>query len=449
MTDRAVLTAQYLDLVRRSGAGRGELLSVMPRTGLLWDKYRDRFLSRPLFLGRAERDQLNEDLQHVRTALLSLPGALFGADLAAFAQACGLTGPQTAATLRSQAGQVTQLVRADLYPEPAGLRLLEYNMGSAVGGVDNPSMCRAMLRHPLLRDFAREHQLGYVDTMREQTRMIFAETGRDPGSYPTMAVTSWPDHYQRFRPFLHRMARRWRTLGLDTHACHIGQLQTGGGRVRLRGRPVDIIFRIFLTEHLLTPQGPDLIGPLLDAAADGQVAIFTPLDADLYGSKIPLAMLSDDAHRHLFTPAQLAAFDRVLPWTRVVRPGPVALEDGRTVDLLDYAAGHAEDLVLKPALAHGGMGVLAGWHPATSPQAWRAALRAALDAPSVLQRRIRPAAELCPGAAGEVVPWTVTWGVFTSPAGYGGVFARAYPEDSGRAIAQAGTGLIVGCCLTG
>lgn len=140
--------------------------------------------------------------------------------------------------------------------------------------------------------------------------------------------------------------------------------------------------------------------PVIDAVARGEVAMFTPLDAELYGSKAPLAMLSDDANRHLFTAAELAAFDRVLPWTRMVRPGPVTLEDGRTVDLLDYATSQAGDLVLKPTLLDGGAGVLPGWHPDTSAQLWRDRLISAMRGPWVIQRRIRPAPEMCPGERG-------------------------------------------------
>jgi hypothetical protein len=449
MTDRAALTAGYLAEVNRSGASRADLLSVMPKTGALAARYQLRYLSRPLFIGQAERDQLNDDLQHVRTALISLPDRLFGGDLAAFARACGLTEHQIRAVLRTRSGQVTQLARPDMYAEAAGLRLLEFNMGSGSGGIDNADICRAMLRHPVLKEYARAHHLSYVDTMREQVRMIFAETGFAPGSFPMMAVVAWPDHFQRVGLFFHKIARRWRVLGLDAHACHIGQLKTSGGRVRLRGRPVDIIFRIFLMEHLLDPAGQALIDPLLDAAADRQLTMYTPLDSELYGSKIPLAMLSDDASRPLFTAAQLAAFDRILPWTRLVRPGPVTLEDGRRVDLLGYAASHADDLVLKPALLHGGLGVLPGWHPGTTPRIWRERLADATQSPYIIQRRIRPVPELCPGEAGELVPWNVTWGVFTFPGGYGGMFARGFPENAGLAIALQGTGLHVGCCLSG
>ncbi len=448
MTDRATLTAIYLDEVARRGTRGSELLSGMPKSGPLEAKYKHDYLSRPLFIGHAERDQLNTDLQHLRTALVSLPDRLYGGDVAAFATAVGMTDRQVVAVLRSRAGQVTQLARADMYPEPSGLRLLEFNMGSGIEGTDNDGICRAMLRHPLLREFARTHRLGYVDTMRAQVSMIFSETGFEPGSFPMVALTDWPGHYPRIGTFLHKLARRWRTLGLDAHACHVGELKAAGGRVRLRGRPVDIIFRLFLIEHLLEPEGPALMDPVIDAAARGEVAMFTPLDSELFGSKATLAMASDDANRHLFTAAERAAFDRILPWTRMVRPGPVTLEDGRTVDLLDYATGHAGDLVLKPTLLHGGLGVLPGWHRDTSAEIWRDRLTSAMGGPYVIQRRIRPVPELCPGEDGEPVAWVVTWGVFTRPTGYGGVFARAFPADSQHVVLRAGTGAFAGCCLS-
>jgi hypothetical protein len=449
MTDRATLTAAYLDEVARHGTKASELLGVMPKTGLLAEGSGGRYLSRPLFIGQAESEQLNADLQHVRAALVSLPGRLHGGDLAAFGQAAGMTQAQISAVLRSRAANVTQLARADLYPQADGLRLLEFNMGSAVDGIENAEICRAMLRHPLLGEFARAHRLYCVDTFGEHISMIFGETGFSSGSFPMVAVVDWPDHFIRIRTFLHAVTRRWRTRGLDAHACHIGQLKVGRGRVWLRSRPVDIIFRIFLTEHLLESGGAELMDPVLDAVARGEVAMFTPLDAELYGSKAPLAMLSDHANRHLFSGAELAAFDRVLPWTRIVRPGPVTLEDGRVVDLFDYAIGHRRDLVLKPALRHGGLGVLAGWHRDTSPRRWRDQLGRAMSGPYVLQRRIRPVAELCPGEDGHPAGWIVTWGVFTFPAGYGGVFARAFRADSRLAVATTGTGLTLGCCLVG
>jgi hypothetical protein len=449
MPDRITLTERYLEEMARCGATGKDLLGFVTPTGLRAGR---KFLSRPLFIGHAEAERLNADLQHIRSALVSLPDRLYDGDLVRFGRAVGMTDGQVRAVVRSRAGQVnqvTQLARPDMYAEATGLRLLEFNMGSAADGLTTGDICRAMLRHPLLKEFGRTYQLHYPDTFRQHLDLIFTETGFAPGSNPVVAVVEWPERYPRSKRVLQLVARRWRTVGLDAHACHIGQLTMNRGRVWLRGRPVDIIFRIFLAEHLLTPEGHDLMDPVLDAVARGEVALFTPLDAEMFGSKVPLAMLSDQANRHLFSPTELAAIDRVLPWTRMVRPGPVTLEDGHTVDLYDYAVSHAADLVLKPALLHGGRGVVPGWAPETTEAVWRDQLTKAMGGPYVLQRRIRPDPELCPGDDGEPVPWVVTWGVFTFPAGYGGVYARAFPVDSPHEITTAGRHLTFGCAVTG
>ena len=445
MPDRSTLTERYLGEVTRRGVTGSDLLSVVPLTGLRAGLH---FLSRPLFLGHHEAEQLNTDLQHIRTALVSLPTRLYDGDLMAFGQAVGMTTSQAAAVVRSRTGQVTQFSRPDMYAVAGGLRLLEFNMGSASDGITIADICRYMLRHPVLKEFAREHGLSYPDTLRRQLDLIFAETGFAPGSWPVVAVADWPGRYPRVKHTLQGVARRWRTMGLDAHACHLGQLTRSNGRVWLRGRPVDIVFRIFLAEHLLWPGGHAVMDPLLDAVARDEVAMFTPLDSEMFGSKMPLAMLSDHANRHLFTPAELAAIDRVLPWTRMVRPGPVTLEDGHPVDLPDYAVSHASDLVLKPALLHGGKGVVPGWS-AGSEADWRDAIARAMGGPYVLQRRVQPDLELCPDDTGALIPWLVTWGVFTLPSGYAGAYGRASTLDAPYEITRPGQHLSLGCCLTG
>lgn len=436
VADRATLTTRYLDEVARRGETAAGLLAVMPTTGMLPEWYQQRYLSRPLFIGHAEADQVNSDLLHVRAAIASLPDLLYDGDRAAFGTAAGLTEVQTEGVLRTRAGRLTEWGRADMYPDAQGLRLMELNVGSVAGGSDIGEVCRAMLRYPLLREFARAHRLHYPDTMQEQIRLIFAESGFKPESNPMMAFVDWPGHFGPLAAYLRKVSRRWRGAGLDAHVCHIGQLRTQGGRVWLRKRPVDIIFRIFLIEHLLEPGGPELMFPVLDAVARGEVAMFTQIESDLYGSKAALAMLSDPANRHLFTPAQRAALDRVLPWTRMMRPGPVSLEDGSKVDLMEYALGHPGDLVLKPAFLHGGIGVLAGWD--TTEQVWRDSLSQAMGGPYILQRRVRVIPELCPGEDGEPVAWETTWGVFPSAAGFGGAWAKAFQAQPGQAVLQIG-----------
>jgi hypothetical protein len=450
---RAALTASYLEAVRERGARPGELVGDLAESqAVLLNSFYPgiQYLSRPLFVGHQEASSLHADVETVRSALVSLPDRLYDGDFIAFARAAGAEGYEITAAAASRSSPVSPQARTDLYEDDSGFRLMEFNMGSALGGMENADLCRAMLRHPLLAEFAAAHRLGYVDTMREQVTNLRTATGFAPGSSPVVAVADWPSSYaRRLGPYMHKLARRWRELGLDAHGCHLGELEVRGGRVWLAGRAVDVISRMFLLEYLLEPGAAELMEPVLGAAARGGVAMFTPLDSEVFGSKAALAMLSDERNRHLFTPAELASIDRILPWTRAVRPGPVTLEDGQRTDLLDYALGHAGDLVLKPALRYGGQDVLPGWHHQTTPGLWRDRLEKALDGPFVLQRRIRPVPELFPGDPGrEAVPWIVAWGLYTGASGFGGIIIRAGAVESGLAVLNVSSGAHVGCCLS-
>ena len=149
--NRATLTAAYLDEIKRRGVTGTELLGKLPESEMLNTFYSGRYLSRPLFLGHEEREQLFQDMVNLRSALVSLPNRLFGGDLAAFARAMGANDVQVSAIMRSRGNDVTKQLRADLYVDQSGgFRLLELNMGSALGGMDNADMVRALLEHPCL-----------------------------------------------------------------------------------------------------------------------------------------------------------------------------------------------------------------------------------------------------------------------------------------------------------
>lgn len=450
--DRAAITARYLDEVRRLDARPGEFADALAASeSVLLNSFYPgmRYLSRPVFIGHAERDRLHADVETLRAALVSLPGRLYGGDIAAFARAAGAEGYQVPAIARGVSSQVSRQARADLYADASGFRVMEFNMGSALGGMENADLCRGMLTDPVLAGFTKTLGLGYTDTMREQVANMRAATGFGPGSFPVVAVTDWPSSYaKRLGPYMGKLAVRWREFGLDAHACHVGELGVRGGRVWLDGRAVDVIARMFLLEYLLEPGAPALMDPILDAVARGEVAMFTPLDSELFGSKGALAMISDERNRDLFSAAELACFDRILPWTRMVRPGPVTLPDGSRADLLDYAAGHRGDLVLKPTMRYGGEGVLPGWQAGTSPRLWREQLAAASGGPQVIQRRIRPEAELFPVAGGDPAPYIVAWGVYTGEGGYGGIITRGAAVDTGLAVLNVSSGARCGCCFS-
>jgi hypothetical protein len=435
------LTDAYLAGFAASGVRAGQILDGV-RASTVDTCYMGRSLSRPAFLDQATLSTLSSDLEQLHLALTGLPDRLFGGDMAAFARAVGATDAQADIILRGRGSTPSRMGRADFYRDGLGFRLLEINWGAALGGLDGAVLNREMMQQPFVGDFVREHRLGYVDPMVELVHTLFAECDLAPGSTPVIALTDWPESFKTLEPRLHKSAQAYALYGIDARPCHVGQLRYADGRVWLDDVAVDVVYRLFLMEDLLDEAGPALIEPVLRAAERGEVAIFSPMDADLYGSKGALALLSDEANRPLYQPDVLAILDRILPWTRMARSGPVTVS-GATVDLTDYALAEQNELIIKPTLLHGGMGIVAGW--LAEPAEWRACLAAAMDQPYVVQRRIHPVPERFPTDTGTE-EWTLTWGAFMAYRGYGGMFVRGSRDLDGTVNMSSGaTGT---CCFT-
>ncbi len=416
------ITADYLSEVARRGGPPDELVAVARQhIDLSLTSYGHDVLRRPVFLDHATVTQLGADLAALHDALVAIPDRLFGGDVAAFARAAGMTEVQVTAIRRCGDTPPTTLSRTDIFRDEAGFGVLEVNLGSAIGGLDNAMLNRAFLTQPFVAEFVAAHRLTYLDSLAEMARTLRAECGFPDGTRPVVAATDWPESFGDTEEVLRYSAAELDPLGIDFRPCHLGHLVVRDRKVWLDGTPVDVIFCIFLIEDLLAPEGPALIDPVLRAAERGEVKLFTPLNGSLYGSKAALALLSDEASRPAYSAEELVHLDRILPWTRMVRPGPVTV-NSEQVDLAEYAAAEREDLLIKPTALHGGIGVVQGW--LVDRDEWDRQLKLAMGGPFVLQRRIRPLAELFP-APGGPQSWVLGWGAFHGIDGYSGMIIRA------------------------
>lgn len=438
---RNALTELYL---RESDGQQPDELVRLARSqvDLAATMYQDKCLSRPVLLSADEHAVLANDLVNLHAALTGLPDRLFGGELTAFAKAVGMTDTQVTGIMRGRGDAPTRLGRADLYHDGSAFRLLELNMGSTVGGLDNAILNRAVSANPFVADFTARHRLAFPDTMAELAHTLLTECKVPSGERPLIVAADWPDSFATLEPRLRYSAAQLAPLGVDIVPCHLGQLSIKDGLVYLDGRKVDLLYRIFMVEDLLDPRAPELIDPVLQAAERGAVRIFTPMDSELYGSKGALAMLSDEENRGLFGAEELESLDRILPWTRMVRPGDVTVA-GERVELREYALAQREELILKPTLLHGGSGVRPGW--LTEPGDWESSVDAAMGEPFVLQQRIRPEPEPFRTEDG-VLPHVLNWGVFLCARGYGGAIARGTTDLDGGLVNVA-SGSTATCCF--
>ncbi|MET9385474.1 hypothetical protein ABZY09_31475 [Streptomyces sp. NPDC002928] len=438
------ITARYLETFDRP-------VLPLPESPFARIRYAGQYLSRPVFLEAEELSSLERDLSLVHSALCSLPRRLYGGSLEDFARAVGMTEPQIACVLRgggSRAGAVTAIARADLYKDATGFRLLEWNFGSTIGGAENVDMCRALLGVPEMASFLAKEGMGHANSDEAMSTVLRSETGYPAGTRPVVALVDTPGIFPRSEAILNALAARWPDRGLSTRTGHLGELTRSDGRLELRGEPVDVVFRVFTIEDALAHLDDGLLEPLLSAVEDGEVAMFTPLDAELYGSKGALALLSDPAGQTGLTAEERDACARLLPWTRRVQPGEAVLRDGSRGNLLAHIRENQRELVLKPCFSYGGNGVTVGADPAVTPAMWQETLDQAADGSYVVQELIRAEPELFPSAApGGLSAWRLVWGVFTTRGGYAGTVVRGVPAEAESAVVNAAQGAFFGCCF--
>lgn len=461
MTADGPLTRRCLDRLASPAFDAEDLLARIRASEFLLAAYGDRYVTRPAFLEAGRVRGLESDLNQIFALLTSLPRRLSGGGLStgglstgglrALGRAAGMTPYQIDAVERTADDTQVPLGRADLYAAASGFRLLEFNIVSAVGGLENAELNRVLLGDPVLAGFVAEAGLDYVDTMASVADVIKAECERgDAGSTPVVVITDTPGNFAPFAKRFHYMAQIWSGMGLDCIACPLDRFEERSGRLFADGRQIDIVYRYFLMEDLLDPDSQRLIEPVLRIAEKGNVGLLSRMDAELYGSKAMLALLSDRTSRPAFSAAEEELIDRLLPRTRILRASAGIGADGAAgspePDLIEYALASQHTVVLKPTLMHGGIGVVPGW--SVSRERWEECLRACAGGPYVLQERVRPVTESFPvaGTPGAVEPLILNWGVFLAGGGYAGTFVRGAVDPDVGVLSRA-TGARVGCCF--
>ncbi|MFB7629926.1 hypothetical protein ACFC0M_03100 [Streptomyces sp. NPDC056149] len=434
--DHHPVTTAYLDACVREGpAGLRAVNRRLRFPPHLSAAHAGSLLGRPLFVDRAAIHRLADRLTAFHALLTALPERLFAGDVAAYCAALGLTGRRARILGRAHGTPAPLYGRADLHQVGTGWKLLEFNVGSELGGVDRAGeVPRALLADDRFRAFAREHGLGHVDTCDAVARMLTraAATVSDADG-PVIALLEMDGRIARYGTHIRPFQESMRARGIDLRLAELGQLSVRRGKIHLGDTPVDVLLRYVTLDQITAhPSGEELLEPVLRAHQDGRTALVTPLSSCLYDSKAVLPLLSAPRLRAAFTEAELALIDELLPWTRSTTERHVEVA-GDQLDLTDYCRAHRADLILKPNDALRGEGIVAGWE--ATDREWTRAVRAAVGGNFVIQRKAPPRPEpVCDPDTGAVEDWFATWGVFLTDEGYAGTYVRALPATGSTVI---------------
>ncbi len=438
-TASEAVTARYV----ADGALRGAFdeLVLPPR---YLDAFGELRLSRPLFAEHAEISAFADDLCALFDLLVSLPERCFDGDVRRYCAALGIDERQSELMRIGATGRPERYSRADAYHDGKRFRLLEFNVGSELGGIDAAQMNRAFLEVPAFADFARRERLAYVDTatvLADELRRAARQIG--VVGDPVVALIEAPGDLDEHAPVFAAIAEAMKRYGISLLLGELQELSTRRGKLVLGGTDLDVVLRYYTAEQLLDhPGAAAAVRMVAEAHLNGATALFTSLECGLVETKANLALVHDPRMRASFSAAELALVDRIVPWTRSVGAGA-----SDRAALVEHCRAGREGLILKRGVGCGGAGALLGRE--LTDRAWADALDAIAGEDYIAQEVVAPAPEpVFDPATGEIEPWQANWGIFATDDGYAGAFVRALRERDGAIITYGNSGTRGTCVFT-
>lgn len=268
------------------------------------------------------------------------------------------------------------------FDEADALWLTEYNAETPAAVAYNDELSEVFFALPVMREFERTYEVRPLPGRHHMLHALLDSYRQWGGAEkPRIAILDWKEvptysEFVLFRDY-------FEAHGYECVIADPRDMTYEHGKLYADGRPVHIIYKRVLISELVAHGG--LTDPVVRAVRERAVCMVNPFVCKVLHKKASLAVLSDEANAALFTPEELAAIHRHIPWTRLVAERKT-VRDGQTVDLLPYLARHKNEFVLKPNDEYGGKGIVLGWE--VDQARWEAALRAALAEPSIVQQRV-------------------------------------------------------------
>lgn len=290
------------------------------------------------------------------------------------------------------ASELTRCARPDLLIERGRPRIVEFNVGTRLGGGTlAPRMADGFARL-LPRAGLYPPQSTVTARSEAMVRALGGEVGNDKPrrlaipTYWTIDDTGTRRHNKKVKKLILTDVRR---VGFEVVRTDLDDLRLDAtGRLLAADVPIDLVLVQWgsgETAHIVDGCGG--LAALRSADRAGTVELFPRTESALINSKAILAWLHEDCDADLLAPADHALVRNCVPRTTALGLNGASAAPGGPAP--HGANGERDQMVVKPAVGKAGNGVLFGSR--TSEQDWlSAAVDAAREAPVVLQQRVEP-----------------------------------------------------------
>jgi len=401
----------------------------------------------PIFIGQSTRNAFEEASVKVFELIKGIPRRLFSNNPGRISHYYNLPKEYVKQCLAgiSDEHMNTLLARGDYVFSPSGLKCIEYNVTSSLGGMQLPFWEAMYLQNPLISGFIDRHQLkitnkNLISLLMEH--LIDINLERFPGEHEIniafviqdqkaleFVLSQGEGQYinQIYTSGLQRENRNdMNRLKGEVIFCNFDQLDIRGEYIYYLNKRVHTILDNYVTDIPLE---------ILILAKMGIVLIYNGPISVIMSSKLSLSVLSEHEDSDLFTPAERNTIKKYIPWTRKVIRGST-IYGAERINLEDFMLSNREKLVLKPAVGYGGESVYIGHH--TPERQWKElTLEAFRQEQWVVQERIESRPFLFQWGESGCAEHDAVWGIFVFGARYGGIWLRVLPHSHSSGVINA------------
>jgi len=294
------------------------------------------------------------------------------------------------------------LSRLDAFFDTDGeaLHFTEYNAETPAGPAYNDALAELFLALPVMRPFLERYELRAL-AVRPMTLHALMRTfvkWRGRSERPRIAIVDWWREVPTYAEF-QLFERYFKDNGFECVIADPREIEYRDGRLMAGDFHITLIYKRVLISELIERCG--MSHAIVRAVRDRAVCMADSFGCKILHKKASLAVLSDERNAELFDAKERKTIAAHIPWTRVVEERKTKLEKV-TIDLVPYISANRDQFVLKPNDEYGGKGIVLGWE--VDEQQWQRAIRDALSAPTIVQKRITLPSEAYPSMVdGRVV----------------------------------------------
>lgn len=336
--------------------------------------------------------------------------------------------------------QVIMRLDAFFHPSSGEVKFLEFNCGDPTGMGNNDALLDMFLQLPVMRELSKKYNLHADYLLVSQFKVVlrkyrqFCKRKNIPAKpKPNCAIVCSRDRDTGVVGDLQVMVDYYNHQGCTCKLADPRDFKYDGQKLTLHGVEIDVIYRDSIGDFIVYAQAKTA----LQAYRDGNVCFINPVRAATGDFKNLLAVMSDEQYHPIFSPDEITAITRHIPWTRSVRESKTHFHN-HEIDLAPFLRSNKDRFVLKPNRGHSGFGVVLG--PETGQIEWEKALDRALSADYTVQEFVRIPTEYFPSLENGNYLGFKLHNVNINYWSHDGEFAGAYMRASASTIINVGQG---------